>query len=136
MGAALPRARARRKGGLIGKIGGMGVDIRPMLAKAAPLPRAQMAELVDAPASGAGARKGVEVRVLFWAPFFGIQKPSEGRLPRKIPSDSEGASPPPKCPPATAPKCIRTIAQIGVADTRICCGVLLCAWIGSIGYGR
>ncbi len=29
---------------------------------------AQMAELVDAPASGAGARKGVEVRVLFWAP--------------------------------------------------------------------
>ena len=27
-----------------------------------------MAELVDAPASGAGARKGVEVRVLFWAP--------------------------------------------------------------------
>ena len=31
-------------------------------------PRAQMAELVDAPASGAGARKGVEVRVLFWAP--------------------------------------------------------------------
>src|SRR5205085_4340618 len=33
------------------------------------LPRAQMAELVDAPASGAGARKGVEVRVLFWAPI-------------------------------------------------------------------
>ena len=32
------------------------------------VPRAQMAELVDAPASGAGARKGVEVRVLFWAP--------------------------------------------------------------------
>ena len=32
-----------------------------------------MAELVDAPASGAGARKGVEVRVLFWAPVF--QKP-------------------------------------------------------------
>src|SRR5690606_38257518 len=31
---------------------------------------AQMAELVDAPASGAGARKGVEVRVLFWAPFL------------------------------------------------------------------
>ena len=28
-----------------------------------------MAELVDAPASGAGARKGVEVRVLFWAPI-------------------------------------------------------------------
>ena len=32
--------------------------------------RAQMAELVDAPSSGGGARKGVEVRVLFWAPFF------------------------------------------------------------------
>ena len=32
------------------------------------LPRAQMAELVDAPASGAGDRKVVEVRVLFWAP--------------------------------------------------------------------
>ena len=30
--------------------------------------RAQVAELVDAPASGAGTRKGVEVRVLFWAP--------------------------------------------------------------------
>ena len=29
-----------------------------------------MAELVDAPASGAGARKGVEVRVLFWAPLL------------------------------------------------------------------
>jgi hypothetical protein len=31
---------------------------------------AQMAELVDAPASGAGTRKGVEVRVLFWAPIL------------------------------------------------------------------
>jgi hypothetical protein len=29
---------------------------------------AQMAKLVDAPASGAGACKGVEVRVFFWAP--------------------------------------------------------------------
>ena len=28
-----------------------------------------MAELVDAPASGAGVRMDVEVRVLFWAPF-------------------------------------------------------------------
>jgi predicted lipid-binding transport protein (Tim44 family) len=34
--------------------------------------RAQMAELVDAPSSGGGARKGVEVRVLFWAPFPGF----------------------------------------------------------------
>ena len=33
---------------------------------------AQMAELVDAPASGAGTRKGVEVRVLFWAPLIHI----------------------------------------------------------------
>ena len=31
--------------------------------------RARMAELVDAPASGAGAGNGVEVRVLFRAPF-------------------------------------------------------------------
>ncbi len=31
-------------------------------------PVAQVAELVDAPASGAGACKGVEVRVLSWAP--------------------------------------------------------------------
>ncbi|CDO36114.1 hypothetical protein SPHV1_230053 [Novosphingobium sp. KN65.2] len=35
--------------------------------------RAQMAELVDAPSSGGGARKGVEVRVLFWAPFVLIR---------------------------------------------------------------
>ena len=43
-----------------------------LTATAAPLTSAsvaQMAELVDAPASGAGTRKGVEVRVLFWAPF-------------------------------------------------------------------
>ena len=33
-------------------------------------PNAQMAKLVDAPASGAGDRKVVEVRVLFWAPSF------------------------------------------------------------------
>ena len=30
---------------------------------------AQVAELVDAPASGAGYRKVVEVQVLFWAPI-------------------------------------------------------------------
>ena len=41
----------------------------PMSGAVAGTSRAQMAELVDAPASGAGARKGVEVRVLFWAPF-------------------------------------------------------------------
>jgi hypothetical protein len=33
-------------------------------------PHAQMAELVDAPASGAGTGNGVEVRVLFWAPLI------------------------------------------------------------------
>ena len=32
--------------------------------------RAQMAELVDALASGASVRMDVEVRVLFWAPFI------------------------------------------------------------------
>ncbi len=37
---------------------------------AAFLPRAQMAELVDALRSGRSSRKGVEVRVLFWAPFI------------------------------------------------------------------
>ena len=31
--------------------------------------RAQMAELVDALASGASVRMDVEVRVLFWAPI-------------------------------------------------------------------
>ena len=31
--------------------------------------KAQMAELVDALASGASYRKVVEVQVLFWAPF-------------------------------------------------------------------
>src|SRR5437868_960228 len=41
----------------------------PLTPNSRGLPRAQMAELVDAPASGAGARKGVEVRVLFWAPI-------------------------------------------------------------------
>ena len=35
-----------------------------------PLAWAQMAELVDALASGASIRKDVEVRVLFWAPFI------------------------------------------------------------------
>ena len=30
---------------------------------------AQMVKLVDTPASGAGGRKAVEVRVFFWAPI-------------------------------------------------------------------
>jgi hypothetical protein len=41
-----------------------------MLGRKSQASRARMAELVDAPASGAGAGNGVEVRVLFRAPFF------------------------------------------------------------------
>src|SRR5512133_3544719 len=41
--------------------------------------RAQVAELVDAPASGAGARKGVEVRVLSWAPSRTRLRAKRGR---------------------------------------------------------
>ena len=37
--------------------------------------RAQVAELVDALASGASARMGVEVRVFSWAPFSNFQHP-------------------------------------------------------------
>lgn len=47
--------------------------LRPLTGARRPRKRtavAQVAELVDAPASGAGARKGVEVRVLSWAPSF------------------------------------------------------------------
>ena len=36
---------------------------------------AQVVELVDTLASGASARKGVEVRVFFWAPIKAIYKP-------------------------------------------------------------
>jgi hypothetical protein len=45
-----------------------------------------MAELVDAPASGAGARKGVEVRVLFWAPFVlpGLVRGRPATLPPPV----------------------------------------------------
>ena len=35
-----------------------------------------MAKLVDAPASGAGDRKVVEVRVLFWAPNIANKRPA------------------------------------------------------------
>src|SRR5687768_703150 len=62
------------------------------------LPRAQVAELVDAPASGAGARKGVEVRVLSWAPLSrseekagsraSPQRTAENRPPRRMPAQS------------------------------------------------
>ena len=40
-----------------------------------------MAELVDAPASGAGDRKVVEVRVLFWAPFVLHEHPDKSKIP-------------------------------------------------------
>ena len=36
---------------------------------------AQVVELVDTLASGASARKGVEVRVFFWAPIKARYKP-------------------------------------------------------------
>lgn len=41
---------------------------RPEYSARSPTP-AQVAELVDAPASGAGFRMEVEVRVLSWAPL-------------------------------------------------------------------
>ncbi len=45
-------------------------DTSPVLKRLPLIGIAQMAELVDAPASGAGDRKVVEVRVLFWAPYL------------------------------------------------------------------
>ncbi len=47
-------------------------------------PNAQMAKLVDAPASGAGDRKVVEVRVLFWAPSFQMGLCIFSALPHRI----------------------------------------------------
>lgn len=46
-----------------------------------------MAELVDAPASGAGARKGVEVRVLFRAPFRTLRSPDP--VPENVSIENE-----------------------------------------------
>ena len=45
------------------------------------LPPAQMAELVDALASGASGLTAVEVRVLSWAPFLGLYEPRAGAVP-------------------------------------------------------
>ena len=59
-----------------------GIDNSPTILHSRRLPRARMAELVDAPASGAGAGNGVEVRVLFRAPFVLFEqrlKPCETR---------------------------------------------------------
>ena len=39
---------------------------------------AQVVELVDTLASGASARKGVEVRVFFWAPIIQLKAPNHG----------------------------------------------------------
>lgn len=41
---------------------------------------AQVVELVDTLASGASARKGVEVRVFFWAPIKTLKAPNHGAL--------------------------------------------------------
>ena len=48
----------------------MAVDKPAMTAKTQAIPGAQVAELVDALASGVSDRKVVEVRVFSWAPFF------------------------------------------------------------------
>ena len=62
-------------------------------------PNAQMAKLVDAPASGAGDRKVVEVRVLFWAPSFktelcllGIALSSRATINCSCPKPQRGAA--------------------------------------------
>ena len=44
--------------------------VRSSCRKAQSTSKAQVVELVDTLASGASARKGVEVQVLSWAPFF------------------------------------------------------------------
>jgi hypothetical protein len=48
-----------------------------------------MAELVDAPASGAGAGNGVEVRVLFRAPVFAYENHAARDFSENSRSDSE-----------------------------------------------
>ncbi len=55
---------------------------------------AQVVKLVDTLASGASARKGVEVRVFFWAPINSLKAPQVGAfcflrftIPPKIPPD-------------------------------------------------
>src|SRR6202007_1648499 len=55
-------------GALTGRILAASGALLPDATRFGAASRAQMAELVDAPSSGGGARKGVEVRVLFWAP--------------------------------------------------------------------
>ena len=44
--------------------------VRSSCRKAQSTSKAQVVELVDTLASGASARKGVEVQVLFWAPLL------------------------------------------------------------------
>ena len=65
-GACFASAKFKRQGANVG------IDMMGMWTYAFRLffCLAQMAELVDALASGASGRKAVEVRVLFWAPFL------------------------------------------------------------------
>ena len=46
--------------------------VRSSCRKAQSSSKAQVVELVDTLASGASARKGVEVQVLSWAPYIGL----------------------------------------------------------------
>ena len=46
--------------------------VRSSCRKAQSTSKAQVVELVDTLASGASARKGVEVQVLSWAPFIAM----------------------------------------------------------------
>src|SRR5437868_10507223 len=64
----------------------------PAPCKLAEAPRAQVAELVDAPASGAGARKGVEVRVLSWAPLPRAARPGDERAWRSERNEARASS--------------------------------------------
>src|ERR1044072_6667806 len=56
----------------------------PYVSRPSGVSRAQVAELVDALASGASSRKGVKVRVLSWAP--------NSRAARKPRSDEIGSA--------------------------------------------
>src|SRR5437868_14493440 len=84
----------------------------PAPCKLAEAPRAQMAELVDAPASGAGARKGVEVRVLFWAPFPCSSMIAGGCQTHGISQDREGCG---AGPEVLGPKHLSREADIWIA---------------------
>ena len=63
----------------------MSAPYTPLIGGAETLPPAQMAELVDALASGASGLTAVEVRVLFWAPF--IQMALHHKMQRHLSMD-------------------------------------------------